>query len=198
MALELAGISLDKLVRVELKERARFVRHAVPGLSGDLAQDLGRPSVAVRFQGIFHGADAADQLKKLRDPYLSRTPVDFICEAAGQGYFTQVVIDSLQVAQRAGYLDQFDYLCEVSEYVPPPPPASANPLAALDAGILDEAMSAMDDIQNAIAQVSDVVGLLGAASSFGDPTTRLPAMLSTFTGAAGGGGAAVDAVWELI
>jgi hypothetical protein len=198
MALELAGITLDKLVRVELKERARFVRHAVPGLSGELAQDLGRPSVVVRFQGIFHGAGAADQLKGLRDPYLARTPVDFICEAAGQGYFTQVVIDTLRVAQRAGYLDQFDYLCEVSEYVPPPPPASPNPLAGLDAGILDEAIAAMDDIQNAIAQVSELVGLLAGAASFGDPTTRLPGMLTTFTDAAGGGAGSVNAVGELI
>jgi hypothetical protein len=198
MALELAGITLDRLVRVELREQARFVRHAVPGLSGELAQDLGRPSAAVRFQGIFHGPDAADQLKQLRDPYLARTPVDFICEAAGQGYFTQVVIDSLQVAQRAGYLDQFDYVCEVSEYVPPPPPASPNPLAGLDAGILDEAASAMDDIQNAIAQVSDLAGLLAGAAGFADPTTRLPGMLTTFTDAAGGGAASVGTIADLI
>ena len=198
MAVELAGIALDKLVRVEVVERARFARHSVPGLAGELAQDLGRPGVVVRFQGILYGPDAADKLGELRAPYLAREPVDFICEAVGQGYFTQVVIEGLRVAQRAGYLDQFDYACEVSEYVPPPPPATANPLGDLDAGILDEAIASMDDIQNALAQVSDLVGLLAGAASYGDPTTRLPDMLSSFTDVAGGATTAVGAVADLL
>jgi hypothetical protein len=185
MALELAGIPLDKLIKVEVRERARFVRHSVPGLSGELTQDLGRPGVAVAFQGIFLGAEAADRLKELRDKYLAREPVDFLCEAVGEGYFTQVVIDTLQVVQRAGFVDQFDYVCEVAEYVPPPPPAVANPLGDLDASILDEAAGMMDDVQNAIGQVADLANLLAGASDYGNPTTRLPGMLTSFTEAAG-------------
>jgi hypothetical protein len=198
MALELAGIALDKLIRVEVLERARIVRHAVPGLSGDLAQDMGRPSVAVRFQGILYGPDVADRLKALRDPYLAREPVDFLAEISGQGYFSQVIIDSLRVAQRAGYPDEFAYACEVTEYVPPPPPASANPLGDLDAGILDEAIAAMDDIQNAIAQVADLANLLAGAAGYGDPTTRLPEMLSTFTDAAGGAAGTLRTIADLL
>src|SRR5262245_51468327 len=150
MALELAGIALDKLVHIEVRQRAGFVHHNVPGASGDFTQNLGRPSVVVGFQGIFYGPDAADQLKELRDKYLAREPVDFLAEAVGEGYFSQVVIERLAVAQRAGSLDEFDYVCEVVEYVPPPPPAASNLLGDLDTGLLDEAAGLMDDIQDAI------------------------------------------------
>jgi len=198
MALELAGISLEKLVRVEVRERARFARHEVPGLSGDLMQDLGRPSVEVAFQGIFYGADAAEKLKELRDDDRAREPVDFICEAVGEGYFTQVVIRSLHVLQRAGLPDQFDYVCEVSEYVPPPPPASADPLGGLDTDLAGEAAGLMDSVQDALGQVSQLAGLLSGASDFGNPTTRLPSMLTTFTETAGGASGTLSTIADLL
>lgn len=198
MALELAGIPLDKLLKVEVREKARFARHAVPGLSGELTQNLGRPSVAVAFQGIFLGADAADKLKQLREKYLAREPVDFLCEAVGEGYFTQVVIEGLQVVQRAGLVDQFDYACEVAEYVPPPPPAVSNPLADIDTRIRDEATGMMDGIQNAIGQAADLANLLAGATDYGNPTTRLPGMLTSFTEAAGGATTTLRSIAELL
>jgi hypothetical protein len=199
MAVELAGILLDKLTRVDVREQARLVRHAVPGLSGELTQNLGRPSVAVSFRGIFYGAEAGAKLKELRDKYLAREPVDFLCEAVGQGYFTQVVIDEIHVAQRAGLVDQFDYACEVVEYVPPPPPpAVLNPLADIDTSLLEEAAGMMDDIQNAIAQVADLAQLLAGAVAFGDPTTRLPNMLTSFTDAAGTATTTLQSVADLL
>src|SRR5262245_7018774 len=100
MALEIAGVVLDKLVSIEASETARFVRHAVPGLSGEYAQDLGRPCVRIRVRGIFYGSDASDRLKELRGHLLDRTPVDFLCELIGEGYFSQVVVDDLNVAER--------------------------------------------------------------------------------------------------
>jgi hypothetical protein len=198
MALELAGISLEKLVRVEVRERARFARHGVLGLSGDLVQDLGRPSVEVAFQGIFYGEDAQDRLKELRDNYMARKPVDFICEVIGEGYFSQVVIDSLHVAQRAGYVDQFDFACWVSEYVPAPPAATADLLGGLDTDLAGEAAAFMDDVQNALGAVSDLANLLGFVPSLADPTTRLPNMLTSFTSAASGGTSALTKISGLL
>jgi len=198
MALELAGIPLDKLLKVEVREKARFARHSVPGLSGELTQNLGRPSVVVAFQGVFFGADAADKLKGLREKYLAREPVDFLCETVGEGYFTQVVIDGLQVVQRAGFADQFDYACEVTEYIPPPPPAVANPLGDIDTSLLDEAAGLMDDVQNAIGQVADLANLLAGAADYGNPTTRLPRMLTSFTDAAGGATTTLSSIAALL
>ena len=108
---------------------------------------------------------------------MDRKPVDFLCEITGQGYFTQVMVDHLNVAQRAGRLNEFEFECLVTEYVPPPPPPAGSPLGALDTSILDEAAGLMDDIQDGLAQVAGLVNLVSGAADFGNPTTRLPSML---------------------
>lgn len=198
MALEIAGVVLDKLLSIEVSEGARFVRHAVPGMDGDLAQALGRPSVQIRVRGIVYGDGAADSLQTLRDHLLGRAPVDFLCEITGQGYFSQVLVDRLDVAQRAGRPDEFDFDCALAEFVPPPPPPARNPLDGLDAGLLDEAAGLMDDVQNALAAVSDLAGLLAGAADFANPTTRLPGMLDAFSSASGGAAGALAAIGDLL
>ena len=187
MPVELGGITLQHLTHVSVQERARLVRHPVPGMSGDLAQTLGRPSVEVSLRGIFYGATAGDDLQQLRSAYLESQPVDFFTEAVGEGYFSQVLIARLEVSQRAGYLDQFDYHCEVVEYVEPPEPVVADPFASLDAGLIAEAGAFMDDVQNALEQVSQLTDLIANVPAFGDPTTRLPEMLADYSGIAGEG-----------
>lgn len=189
MSIELGDVTLDHLTHVSVDERARIVLHPVPGMSGDLSQTLGRPSVVVRFQGIFYGDSAADDLGSLRSAYLDEQPVDFFTEAVGEGYFAQVLITRMEINQRAGYIDQFDYLCEVVEYVKPPEPAvtSLGGLAGIDADLLGEAASFMDDVQNALQEVSGLVDLVANAPNFGDPTTRLPGMLDKYKTLTGGG-----------
>ena len=197
MAVELGNVTLEHLTRVDVREATRVVRHPVPGLSGDLSQVLGRPSVAVRLQGVFYGAEAAGDLEALRTAHLAGEPLDFFTEAVGEGYFTQVLITGLHVAQRAGYPDQFDYACDVMEYVEPPQPAASDPFAGLDAGLLDEAAGFLDDVQNALAEVSSLVELVANAPSFADPTTQLPKLLDAFDGLVQGGLPMLVAVRDL-
>lgn len=198
MALELAGVALDKLVAIEVSEGARFVRHAVPGLDGEIAQALGRPSVVIRVRGIFAGDSAADDMQSLRGHLLARDPVDFLCVITGQGYFAQVLVDQLDIAQRAGRTDEFDFACVLAEYVPPPPPPAADLMAGLDGGLLDEAAGLMDDVQDALAAVSEIGGLLAGAADFANPTNKLPAMLDAVKGATGGASSAIAAIGALL
>jgi hypothetical protein len=186
MAVELGKVDLGNLSQVAVREQMRVVRHGVPGMAGDLSQVLGRPSVEVELHGAYYGADAGDRLGKLRDLYLKGEPVDFFADAVGQGYFAQVLILSLHLEQKAGELDQFSFACEVMEYVKPPEPAAPDLLSGLDTSILDEAAGFMDDVQNAIDQVSKLADVLGNIPSFGNPTTRLGAMPSSFLSLAGG------------
>ena len=198
MSIELGNITLEHLTHVDVSEATRIVRHAVPGLSGDLSQVLGRPSVTVRFDGIFYGADAATELGNLRTAHLAGEPVDFFTAAVGEGYFAQVLINRLQVAQRAGYPDQFDFACEVTEYVEPPEPAISDPFSALDADLLNEATAFMDDVQNALDEVSGLVDLIANVPSFGDPTSQLPEMLDGFTDLADGSTGTLTTIRDLI
>lgn len=187
MAVELGGILLDHLTHVSVSERARIVHHDVPGLSGELAQALGRLSVEVSLRGLFYGPSALDDLERLRGVYLDGEPVDFFTESVGEGYFTQVLISQLEVSQRAGYLDQLDFLCRVVEYVEPPQPAAVDPLAALDAELLGEAAAFVDDVQNALEQVSGLVDLLANIPDFGNPVAALPGAADEYVQVAGDG-----------
>lgn len=186
MAVELGSISLDRLTHVAVQEQARLVHHAVPGLAGDLVQRMGRPSVQVRLEGVFFGPDASTQLQALRQLHWDGQPVDFFADAVGEGYFAQVLIGGLQVQQQAGGGDELAYACTLVEYVEPPEPAAPDLLGGLDAGLLDEAGAFMDDVQNAVAAVSDLASLVANMPSFGDPTGRLREMPQAFVQTVGG------------
>lgn len=151
MAVEIGSFRLEHLTSVAVHERARLARLAVPGLDGDLTQDLGRGSVAIDLRGIFYGPEASDQLQQLRGALLDRKPLDFLAEAVGKGYVTRVLIDRLEISQRAGAPDQLDFACLLVEYVEPPEPVSAASLAGIDSALAEEAAGLVDRAQNALA-----------------------------------------------
>lgn len=169
MAIEIAGITLNRIHRLATMEQADFVWHRVPGLDGELAQDLGRASVRLRIEGICYGPTAADDLDQLREAYKNREPVDFLAEIVGQAYFSQVVLARFEVRQAAPEPEQFSYLLEVAEFVPPPQPVSPGLDApGVDLGIELDALNFMDMIQ-----IPDLLSLPG----FGDPTEPLQGIL---------------------
>lgn len=196
MAVELGGIVLERLTHVTTGERARIVHHDVPGLGGEFAQTLGRRAVEVSLRGIFYGPAAVEDLNTLRTAYLEHAPVDFFTESVGEGYFAQVLISRLEVSQRAGRLDQFDFSCDVVEYVEPPEPALVDPLAALDTGLLEDAAAFVDDVQDALEQVSQLADLL-STPAFGNPAESLPGIESGYVRAASEGAAVLDEIRKL-
>ena len=196
MAVELGGIVLEHLTHVTVGERARIVHHDVPGLSGEFAQTLGRLSVEVSLRGVFYGPSAVDDLNTLRSAYLQHAPVDFFTESVGEGYFTQVLISQLEISQRAGYPDQFDFACDVVEYVEPPEPVPVDPLAELDTGLLEDAAAFVDEAQNALEQVSQLVDLLNIPA-FGDPTVKLEGIQSVYVQTAGEGASYLTDIRDL-
>ncbi|MFI9379618.1 hypothetical protein [Kutzneria sp. NPDC052558] len=194
MTVELGGVAVANLTDVRVRERTRLVRHAVPGLAGDIVQTLGRPSAEIGFAGICYGPDAPAQLARLRKAHLDAEPVDFVAEAVGDGFVTRVLIEALEVTQQAGDLDEFGFRCVVLEYVEPPAPPGDNPFAAIDDAIGANALSYVDDVQNALDQVDGLTRLVAAAPDFGDPTARLHDALDEFTTAVGDGPALLGSV----
>ena len=182
MAVRLGSIELETLTLVEVRERARLSHYSVPGLAGDFVQTFGRPSVEVLLRGVFFGDEALDNLSALRALHQEREPVDFFADAVGEGYFTQVLISRLDLRQHAGRPDGFDFVCEVVEYVEPPEPALADAAFGLDTGLLAEAGAFMDDVQNAVEQVSALTDLIANVPSFGDPTAKLAEMPVVYIG----------------
>jgi len=182
MTIELAGIQLNRVHRIATLERATLVRHRVPGLEGNLVQNLGRDSVQLQIEGIFYGATASDDLEALRTIYKNREPVDFLSAIAGQAYFGQVILEQFEVRQLAQEHDQFSYRLTIAEYVPPPQPEV--PVS----GILAVDDSILADAQNYMASVTGALDALDALSvpDFADPTPPLQGALDGVKGALNG------------
>lgn len=185
MPIELGPVTLEHLTAVHVDERPRLVRHAVPALAGDVVQDLGRASVDITVRGSFLGPDAAAQLTRLREAHRTAQPLDLLAEAVGQGYVAKVRVASLEVSQGVGEVDRLDYACLLVEHVEPPRAPALDPLAAVDTRLLDEAAGLVDDVQEAMTQVAELMSLVSVAG-FGDPTTRLPGLVTTYEEAGGG------------
>jgi len=146
MAVEIAGITIDRIHGIHTDERASWVRHHTPGLDGDIQQNMGRALVKLCIEGIFYGPKAVSRLTKLRKVYLKKEPVDFLAEITDKTYFAQVIIRNLIISQQASEPDQINFAVQLAEFVPPPKPQLSD-FASVDASIVSEAAAFMDAVQ---------------------------------------------------
>lgn len=180
MAIELARIQLNRVHKIATLEQAALVYHRVPGLEGNVVQELGRDSVRLQLEGIFYGSKAKDDLEALRKVYKQRQPVDFLAEIVGQAYFSQVTLERFEVRQLADYPEQFSYCLTIAEYVAPPKSAAAD-TAAVDAAIKRDAQNFMNAAMlpdsltpGSIPNLTNPVApLKGALSPVGEATKNL-------------------------
>lgn len=168
MAIELAGINLTRIHKVATMEVADYASHRIPGLNGNVVQNMGRESVRLQIEGIFYGNEATDNLESLRDVYKAREPVDFLAEIVGQAYFSQVIIERFEVEQAAILPDQYSFLLTIAEFVPPPEPESGLGFPDVDLDIGLEALDFMD-----LIQLPDLLSI----PDFFDPTEQLGSVL---------------------
>lgn len=179
--MELGGIALHRIHNMALVEQADFVHHRIPGLDGNVPQNLGRQSVQLRVDGICYGATAREDLERMRGLYLKREPVDFIADLVGQSYIGQVVIDRLDVREVAHEPEQYSYRLLLCEYVEPPQPSQTGPsLDIVNQQIGSDAQALFD-----IATLPDALSL-GSLPELSNPFEPLKGALDQVQGAAGG------------
>ncbi len=188
MPIEIAGIQLSRINKISTFEQAAFVHHRIPGLEGNVVQNLGRDSVRLQIEGIFYGPTAKDDLATLREAYKKREPVDFLAEIIGQAYFAQVTIERFQVLQLASDPDQFSFVLTIAEYVIPPEPEAPSgffdtDLALVDADILDQAQNFMDiaTLPDLLGSIPEVTNPLEPLSSTLDEVKQATAKLPDVT-----------------
>ena len=147
-------------------EARRLVVMPVPGLSGDLHQDLGRGALAVEIFGSLNGDEARDQfLKDLRENFLAGEPVDFVADIVKESELEQVLIESFQLEESAATADVFRFRIILREYTEPP---ESTGLAG-DFGLDVDADLGLDvDLG---LDLLDLPGLLGEVPQIGDLLT---------------------------
>ena len=186
---------VPRIERIETLEERRIARLPVPGLLGDIQQDLGAASLTVEICGSLQGDEARDDfLQSLRDSFRAGDPVSFAADITNAADLDQVLIDELQLEEVAGAADSFHYRIVLREYVEPPaPPAPADDLGldlgadldglaslGLDGLNLPDVLGGLPDISNPVPPLQPALQAVQSA------TAQVPDLLqglkSTFTG----------------
>lgn len=168
---------------IATQEARRLAVLPVPGLSGDLHQDLGRGALAVEITGSLFGDEARDEfLKELREKFLAGDPIDFVADIVGESELEQVLVESFQLEENAAIADTFHYRIVLREYTEPPAPAGfGSELGAdIDAALALDAELGLD--------LLDLPGLLIDVPQIGDllaPLTPAAENLRTTMSGAG-------------
>lgn len=114
---------VPRIERISTMEARRLAVLPVPGLSGDLHQDLGRGALVVQISGSLWGDEARDAfLKELREKFLTGEAVDFIADITNESELERVLIVSLSLDEQSDNADVFRYLIALREYTEPPEP----------------------------------------------------------------------------
>lgn len=158
MAVRIASIDLDAVQAIVTDEGRRWVEQQIPGRAGSLFQELGRSAVRIELQGLLWGEQALQSMESLRSAQSDAQPVPFSADVTAGMDFTDVLIDSLQVRQVAGYRDRYWYRLSVREHVEDPP-APAAALAEVDAAVADDAASWASGAVDASSALQDVTAL---------------------------------------
>lgn len=157
---------VPRIERIWSGEVRRLGVLPVPGLSGDLHQDLGRSALVVEIEGSLHGDEARDTfLQDLREKFYEGEPVDFIADIVGEAELEQVVLERFEVEEAARAPDQFRYRIRLREYTEPPEP----PLPASDLG-LDE-LEGLDLDADLGLDLLDLPGIMADVPEIGELLT---------------------------
>jgi hypothetical protein len=164
--------AVPRIERIETVEDRRLARLSVPGLVGDLHQDLGRHSVVVEITGSLQGdTERDDFLDAVREPFNAGEPVTFVADITTATGLEQVLIEHLDVVEVNSYAGSFRYTIRLRQYVEPPePPPLIDDLGA-ELGAELDALAGLADL------ALDLPGLLGDIPTIGDPAPPLRAAL---------------------
>jgi hypothetical protein len=145
-------------------ERRRIARLPVPGLQGDLQQDLGTSSLVVEIAGSLHGDTARDDmLEQIESRFRAGEPVTFVADITTATQLELVMVEELEVSEVNEAADGFRYRIVLREYVEPPPPPA--PFEDLGLDLLDE----LDLLSSLGLDGLELPGLLGTIPDIADP-----------------------------
>ncbi|MGD2088500.1 MAG: DNA circularization N-terminal domain-containing protein [Candidatus Aminicenantes bacterium] len=117
MPVTLAEIELTGIQNIKTDETRSLVKHRIPGLEGDLIQDLGRKPTTISFEGIFKGEQALDHIETLRQKFKDREPAAFVSDITDSTDVMEVVIENFMVYQVGGKPDYYTYTISLKEYI---------------------------------------------------------------------------------
>ena len=176
----LGGWEIPHISSIGSLEQRSFTELQVPGKSTSVFQDLAATPTRIVIGGSLYGdEDRDDFLQEVRDKFRAGEPVTFVADIVTATEVQYVIVDALAFRESGRRPDEIEYSIVLRESPPPPPPA--DPLAGLDAGLLDDAAGFVDSVTGALDAIDAM-----SAPDFSDPTPPLAGVLDGVSGAVGG------------
>nr|WP_294518356.1 DNA circularization N-terminal domain-containing protein [uncultured Rhodopila sp.] len=161
MAVRIGGIDLPGVQNLHTEESRTLVEQRVPEQKGSVFQDLGREPVTIALDGFLFGDSVLDTLETLRTAHAKAEPQSFAADLIAGTDLTEVVIETFQVRQVAGYASRYRFLMRLREHVEPPQSAAATN-KPVDADVQSDATSWGDDSVAAAGVLTDPASLTDA------------------------------------
>ena len=134
---------IPRIESIRTLERRSFVELPVPGKVASLYQDLNTEPTRIALAGSLYGDEDRDAfLEEVRGKFRAGEPVTFVADIVTATEVQYVIVDALAFRESGRRPDEIEYSIVLRESSPPPPPA--DPLAGLDAGLLDDAAGFVD------------------------------------------------------
>jgi hypothetical protein len=126
-------------------EDRKIVHLSVPGLDGDLQQDLGARAHRVEIVGSLATDEARDDfLNKVQTAFQEGEPLSFVADITAATRLEQVLIEGLEVGEVNESDRSFRYRVVLSQYVEPPEPEAS--LDGLGGPELDAELDELADL----------------------------------------------------
>ena len=189
----IGGWEPPRIEHIAAREARRLAVLPVPGLSGDLHQDLGRGALAVEIVGSLSTDEARDEfLKAVREKFLAGDPVDFVADIVKESELERVLIEELRMEEVAGDADGFRYRIVLREYTEPPEP----PSPAADFGLeLDPDLDLLADLG---LDLLDLPAIAADIPKVGDVLAPLKPAAETLSQAVAQAGTLLDPLKNLL
>jgi hypothetical protein len=168
----IGDFEVPRIERIATVEGRRLARLPVPGLAGDLHQDLGVDSIAIEICGSLQGdTERDDFLTSIRDAFNAGDAVDFVADITTATELEQVLVEGLHVEEVNDAAGGIRYRIRLRQYVEPPAPPT--PIDDLGADLAPD----LDALAGLGLDGLELPNVLGDIPTLGDPTPPLKAAL---------------------
>jgi hypothetical protein len=145
-----APTMVRQIGEIRTSDSRMIVEHEIPGMQGNVFQDMGRGPVKISFNGSFYGRNATEDMSTLRQYYLEGSPVFFYSDFSTISDIVNVIIDFLEITKVVGEINKLEYSITLRESVsqPPqdaPPPSQENEAKEWADTLVDENGPAEED-----------------------------------------------------
>jgi hypothetical protein len=172
--------------RVELLQSRRLARLGVPGLAGDLHQDLGAEALTVAITGSLAGDDRRSGfLQRVQQLFQAGDPVPFVADIVESSELEDVVVVGFEVVETGEWADAIRYRILLRQYVEPPPPPSPLPDLSFEGFTGLPELPDVADLAGGLLDGLDLPQLLAPVPSLADPTEPIRPALDAVRQAVG-------------